>query len=292
MQGINFIVAAPHQSWVCYVINPFCNDLLWGSEKPGAEQPLLQPPVLCLIGFMMCLNWSSPEDNRSLQCFKLNYRCCKVCSESACTTGLFPPQQFSQGKVCVHHIPCVCQRWVILDDFQPCPCSPAVPCGCSCSQNFHGDLGHVSLSCSPSSESQLCAEMPVPPSKNPHFPTLDRQSLFLQGACALLPCAGLQPAVHSPCARAGTGGAVSACLGHFGCWHSGEGAAGVSCLPNPLCRGATRSFGNLASQIFASPSCWVVQSVGGAVGCSPLLLCRSCCPARASPLQICSPFFC
>lgn len=58
MQRINFIVVLAHQSWVCYVINSFCNDLLWGSEEPGGAQPLFQPPMLCLIGFMVCLNWS------------------------------------------------------------------------------------------------------------------------------------------------------------------------------------------------------------------------------------------
>lgn len=79
-------------------------------------------------------------------------------------------------------------------------------------------------------------------------------------------------------------------LGHFGCWHSGEGATEVSCLPNPLCRRTTRSLGKLASQLFAwkagSPSCWVVTqrgNVGVAAGCSHLLVCRSCRDARASP---------
>lgn len=58
MQRINFIVVLAHQSWVCYVINSFCKDLLWGTEEPGGAQTLFLPPLLCLIGFMVCLNWS------------------------------------------------------------------------------------------------------------------------------------------------------------------------------------------------------------------------------------------
>lgn len=58
----------------------------------------LQQPSLCLIAFMASLNWSSPEDNRSLQCCKLNYRCCEVCSENDCKKGLLSPRQFWWGS--------------------------------------------------------------------------------------------------------------------------------------------------------------------------------------------------
>lgn len=249
MQRIDFIAVLPHQSWVCYVINSFCNDLLWGSEEPGGDQPLLQPSVLCLIGFMVCLNWSSPEDNRSLQCFKLNYRCCKVCSESVCTRGLFPPQQFIQARcVCAPHSLCVSG----MGNFQPCPCSPAVPCGCSCSQNFQGDLGSPILQllqgpCVPELQS---AEMSVPPFKNLlHFLILRKQSLFLQG-----PCAGSHSAVQSPRAsRRDSRSCVSLCLALPGSlWllaQQGKELLRCPALPKPLCMGTTCSLGNLAAQI-------------------------------------------
>lgn len=114
-------------------------------RKPGGDQPLLQPSVLCLIGFMVCLNWSSPEDNRSLQCFKLNYRCCKVCSESACTRGLFSSPAVWPGKVCVHQIPGVCQGWAISN---PLPALPLCPVGAAAPKTSslpQGDLGWPSL---------------------------------------------------------------------------------------------------------------------------------------------------
>lgn len=94
MHRINFILVLLHQRWVYYTINSFYNWTCFGVVRNlGVTSLFLQQSLLCLIGFMVCLNCSSPEDNRSLQCFKLNYRCCKVCSENDCKKGLLPPQQ-------------------------------------------------------------------------------------------------------------------------------------------------------------------------------------------------------
>lgn len=162
MHRINFILVLLHQSWVYYIINSFYNWTCFGVVRIlGVTSLFLQQVLLCLIGFMVCLNCSSPEDNRSLQCFKLNYRCCKVCSEKDCEKGLFPPWRFVQGSY-------VCPSCPVCAGNGPPPCSsrgadrgadpvatavpglptvvpvlPAVSCTCSCAQRllFSRDWG-------------------------------------------------------------------------------------------------------------------------------------------------------
>lgn len=99
VRRIDLILELLYQSWVYYVINSSCNWTCFGVVRSlWVTSPSFQQALLCLIGFMVCLNWSSPEDNRSLQCFKLNYRCGKVCSENDCKEGLLSPRQFWWGS--------------------------------------------------------------------------------------------------------------------------------------------------------------------------------------------------
>lgn len=93
----------------------------------GVSSLFLQQSLLCLIGFMVCLNCSSPEDNRSLQCFKLNYRCYRVCSENNCKKGLLLPRQFVQGSYMCPSLPGVWEGMQIpwLQQSLFCPLCPA-----------------------------------------------------------------------------------------------------------------------------------------------------------------------
>lgn len=110
MHRINLILVLLHQSRVYYVINSFYNWTCFGVVRNlGVTSLFVRQALLCLIGFMVCLNCSSPEDNRSLQCFKLNYRCCKVCSEEDCEKGLFPLPVVCAGKLHVSQLPGVCR---------------------------------------------------------------------------------------------------------------------------------------------------------------------------------------
>lgn len=114
MHRINFILVLLHRSWVYYSINSFYNWTCFGLVRNlGVTSLFLQQSLLCLICFMVCLNCSSPEDNRSLQCFKLNYRCCKVCSENKCKKGLLLPRQFVQGSYICHSYPVCGSGWTI-----------------------------------------------------------------------------------------------------------------------------------------------------------------------------------
>lgn len=169
-------------------------------------------------------------------------------------------------------------------NFQPCPCSPTVPRGCSCSQNLQPSSGRPQ-------ETQLLHGPCLPELQcRDVCPTLQKSVAFPDSqepeAVPALPCV-LYSLCHCcavpTCHRRDSRSCASLCLGHFACWHSGEGAAEVSCLPNLFCARTTCSLGKLSPQLCAwmadSASCWVLsqqENVAVAVGCSQLLLCRSC----------------
>lgn len=104
----------------CVILfNSFSNWARFGGNGRNLGVPSLFLPqsLLRLIGFMVCLNCTSPEDNRSLQCFKLNYRCCKVCSEKDCKDRLLPSQQLVWGS-------CVCPSYPSSGRAPPCGVQP------------------------------------------------------------------------------------------------------------------------------------------------------------------------
>lgn len=221
MRRINCTLVLLCQSWVYYVISSSRNWTCFGVVRNlWASSLFLQQPSLCLIAFMVSLNWSSPEDNRSLQCCKLNYRCCEVCSESDCKKGLLSPRQFWWGSyVCPS-----CRR--VAGDRRGARLKPWRRAGCRPRAHSSPCPAHGEPRACPAAApawraftwAERHAEASVPRLENVlHFPFLALQgerSTCRRGPCAAPTRVVVQavPSAGSPRVLAeGTAGAVSAC---------------------------------------------------------------------------------